>query len=74
MQEDLTIGDRDDICRDISGNISRLRLYGQVENAFTLTKYTGCDPEVSGGFREVGVDRGVYPQNRTVTFGVNVTF
>ena len=54
--------------------ISRLRLYAQVENAFTLTKYTGCDPEVSGGFREVGVDRGVYPQNRTVTFGVNVTF
>ena len=54
--------------------ISRLRVYGQVENAFTLTKYTGCDPEVSGGFREVGVDRGVYPQNRTVTFGVNVTF
>ena len=54
--------------------VSRLRLYGQVENAFTLTKYTGCDPEVSGGFREVGVDRGVYPQNRTVTFGVNVTF
>jgi hypothetical protein len=54
--------------------ISRLRLFGQVENAFTLTKYSGCDPEVSGGFREVGVDRGVYPQNRTVTFGVNVTF
>ena len=54
--------------------VSRLRLYGQVENAFTLTKYTGCDPEVSGGFREVGVDRGVYPQNRTFTFGVNVTF
>ena len=54
--------------------ISRLRIYGQVENAFTLTKYTGCDPEVSGGFTSVGVDRGVYPQNRTVTFGVNVTF
>jgi TonB-linked SusC/RagA family outer membrane protein len=54
--------------------VSRLRLYAQVENAFTLTKYTGCDPEVSGGFAEVGVDRGVYPQNRTVTFGVNVTF
>ena len=55
--------------------VNRLRLYGQVENAFTLTKYTGCDPEVStGGFTEVGVDRGVYPQNRTVTFGVNLTF
>ena len=54
--------------------VSRLRFYAQVENAFTLTKYTGCDPEVSGGFREVGVDRGVYPQNRTVTFGLNLTF
>ena len=54
--------------------ISRLRFYAQVENAFTLTKYSGCDPEVSGGFREVGVDRGVYPQNRTVTFGLNLTF
>ncbi len=54
--------------------ISRLRLYAQVENAFTLTRYSGCDPEVSGGFREVGVDRGVYPQNRTVTFGLNLTF
>ena len=54
--------------------ISRLRLYAQCENAFTLTKYTGCDPEVAGGFKEVGVDRGVYPQNRTLTFGVNVTF
>ena len=54
--------------------ISRLRLYGQVENAFTLTKYTGCDPEVSGGFTSVGIDRGVYPQNRTVTFGLNLTF
>ncbi|MBO6097708.1 MAG: SusC/RagA family TonB-linked outer membrane protein, partial [Bacteroidales bacterium] len=54
--------------------VSRLRLYAQVENAFTLTKYSGCDPEVSGGFREVGVDRGVYPQNRTVTFGLNLTF
>ena len=54
--------------------INNMRVYAQVENAFTLTKYSGCDPEVSGGFKEVGVDRGVYPQNRTVTFGVNVRF
>ena len=57
--------------------ISRLRIYTQVENAFTLTKYTGCDPEVSsgGGFgSDAGIDRGVYPQARTVTFGVNVNF
>jgi TonB-linked SusC/RagA family outer membrane protein len=57
--------------------ISRLRVYAQVENAFTLTKYTGCDPEVSsgGGFSsDAGIDRGVYPQARTVSFGVNVNF
>lgn len=58
--------------------ISRLRLYVQAENLFTLTKYTGCDPEVTGGNSgygtEVGIDRGVYPQNRTFTFGVNVNF
>ena len=57
--------------------ISRLRLYVQAENAFTLTKYTGCDPEVTGGNgfgTEVGIDRGVYPQARTFTFGVNVNF
>ena len=58
--------------------IQRLRLYVQAENLFTLTRYTGCDPEVTGGNSgygtEVGIDRGVYPQNRTFTFGVNVNF
>ena len=57
--------------------ISRLRVYGQIENALTLTRYSGCDPEVTGGNgfgTEAGIDRGVYPQSRTVTFGVNVNF
>ena len=58
--------------------ISRLRVYLQAENLFTLTKYTGCDPEVTGGNSgygtEVGVDRGVYPQSRTFSVGVNLTF
>ncbi len=58
--------------------IDRLRVYVQAENLFTLTKYTGCDPEVTGGNSgygtEVGIDRGVYPQARTISFGVNLTF
>jgi len=57
--------------------IARLRVYGQVENAFTLTRYTGCDPEVTGGNgfdSDAGIDRGVYPQVRTVTFGINLNF
>ena len=58
-------------------SISRLRVFVQMENAFTLTNYTGCDPEVTGGNgfgTEAGIDRGVYPQARTTTFGVNLNF
>jgi TonB-linked SusC/RagA family outer membrane protein len=51
--------------------ISRLRFFVQAENLFTLTKYTGLDPEV--GTRN-GFDGGTYPQARTWTFGMNVTF
>ena len=57
--------------------IQRLRVYAQAENLFTLTKYSGCDPEVTGGNgfgTELGIDRGVYPQNRTFSVGVNLTF
>lgn len=36
---------------------------------FTVTKYKGFDPEVSGG-----VDYGNYPQSRTFIFGVNLTY
>ncbi len=58
--------------------ISRLRVFVQAENLFTITKYTGCDPEVTGGNSsfgtEVGIDRGVYPQSRTFSVGVNLTF
>lgn len=57
--------------------VQRLRLYAQVENLFTLTKYTGCDPEVTGGngfSSDLGIDRGVYPQSRTLTVGVNLKF
>lgn len=57
--------------------IARLRLYVQAENAFTLTRYTGCDPEVTGGNgfgSDAGIDRGVYPQARTLTCGLNLNF
>ncbi|MDE5656177.1 MAG: SusC/RagA family TonB-linked outer membrane protein, partial [Muribaculaceae bacterium] len=45
------------------------RLYLQGGNLFTVTKYTGFDPEVSGG-----VDYGNYPQSRTFIFGINITY
>ncbi len=54
--------------------IERLRFYVQAENLFTWTKYWGFDPEISSGATSLGVDRGVYPQARTYTVGVNLTF
>ena len=45
------------------------RIYVQGSNLFTVTKYTGYDPEVGGG-----VDYGNYPQSRTILVGANISF
>jgi hypothetical protein len=49
-------------------------VYVQAENLVTWTKYWGFDPEISSGATSLGVDRGIYPQARTYTVGVNVSF
>ena len=54
--------------------ISKLRLYLNAENLFTLTSYHGMDPEISSGGTSLGIDKGVYPQARTFSAGVNLTF
>ena len=61
--------------------ISQARLYAQVQNAFTFTKYDGMDPEVGYGPEgdngmgwASGVDVGYYPRPRTILFGVNLKF
>jgi TonB-linked SusC/RagA family outer membrane protein len=51
---------------------SRLRVYITSENLFTLTGYTGYDPEIGGSV--FGIDRGVYPQARSVIGGVQLQF
>ncbi len=51
---------------------SKLRVYVQVKNAFTFTKYTGFDPEISGGILNSGVDRGAYPQARIYSVGLDI--
>jgi len=51
---------------------SRLRVYAQVKNAFTFTRYTGFDPEIAGGILDTGVDRGAYPQARTYAIGIDI--
>lgn len=58
-----------------------MRLYLSGTNLFTLTRYSGLDPEMtvsanstSEGDRANGIDWGTYPVCRTFTFGVNLTF
>lgn len=57
--------------------VSQLRLYFTAENLFTITGYSGMDPEVGyGGYQSwvSGIDIGFYPSPRTYLIGVNVKF
>ncbi|MBX2873049.1 MAG: SusC/RagA family TonB-linked outer membrane protein [Saprospiraceae bacterium] len=56
-------------------NLEKFRLYVSVNNAFTITGYSGLDPSV-GGSRDTnfGVDRGNYPITRNWIFGINLDF
>lgn len=54
--------------------INKFRVYLSAENLFTLTSYHGFDPEISSGGTSLGIDKGVYPQARTFSAGVNLTF
>ena len=58
-------------------HIGSLRLYVSGQNLWTLTKYTGYDPEI-GSFNQNplinGVDNGRFPVAKSFTFGANVNF
>jgi TonB-dependent starch-binding outer membrane protein SusC len=69
--------------------ITKLSLYATGQNLFTITDYSGFDPEVNafgavhanndpnGAVNkgtELGVDYGTYPQSKAVIFGMNLQF
>ncbi|MGI8582187.1 MAG: SusC/RagA family TonB-linked outer membrane protein [Chitinophagaceae bacterium] len=66
--------------------IDRLRVYVQAQNLFTITKYTGLDPEITTtntgrndytrrfADRNLGVDISNYPTAKAFLFGLNVGF
>lgn len=56
--------------------LGQLRIYGQIQNAITFTKYDGMDPEIGYGTDGwvSGIDLGYYPRPRTAMFGVNIKF
>lgn len=56
------------------GAIKNLRVYFSGTNLFTITDYTGVDPEVNMGGLAPGVDsRNYYPKTRSFLLGVNVS-
>ncbi|MBK7627941.1 MAG: TonB-dependent receptor [Bacteroidales bacterium] len=55
-------------------NIKSLRMYVQGVNLFTMTKYSGLDPELGGDDRSFGIDAGNYPLVKQLLFGLNVNF
>ncbi len=57
--------------------ISKLRVYASVTNLFTITKYSGMDPEIAQTnqtFGLPGIDFGVYPNSRQILVGINANF
>ncbi|WP_152439944.1 SusC/RagA family TonB-linked outer membrane protein [Arcticibacter svalbardensis] len=50
-------------------NVQNIRFYVSGQNLFTVTDYTGLDPESTDI-----LDKGTYPQSRAILFGVNVKF
>ncbi len=56
-------------------SFNKLRVYAGVQNLFTITNYSGYDPEVgSNTLFSRGIDSSSYPNARTFTFGFNASF
>ncbi len=57
--------------------IQNLKVYMNLQNVYTWTKYKGYDPEVGNLYGNAlynGIDYGRYPSPRIYTFGLNVSF
>lgn len=60
--------------------VKQLRLYVQAQNLFTISNYSGPDPEISNtssataSTTSFGVDEGAYPASRQYLFGINLGF
>lgn len=59
-------------------SFGNIRFYVTGQNLFVVTKYKGLDPEIGQSFSsntlDVGIDRGFYPQPRTILFGIQAKF
>ena len=57
--------------------LENLRVYANIQNLLTLTKYDGYDPEIgvsTASANVYGLDNGRYPSPTVYSFGLNVSF
>lgn len=57
--------------------LDNVRIYANIQNLYTWTKYKGLDPEIGAMYGDAlmtGVDYGRYPSPRIYTIGLNVSF
>ena len=61
-------------------HMNSLRLYASIYNVFTITGYSGLDPEVNTDpshnnavYPTTGFDYGTYPRARSFVFGINLS-
>ena len=57
--------------------LNNLRVFANIQNVYTWSKYDGLDPEVGAMYGDAlmtGVDYGRYPSPRIYTMGLNVSF
>lgn len=63
---------------EISKSLKSIRIWGGVQNVFTITEYSGLDPEVTDNDSDLtltlGIDNVVYPRPRTFLVGANFKF
>jgi TonB-dependent starch-binding outer membrane protein SusC len=58
-------------------HLESVRIYANIQNLYTLTKYTGFDPEVGASTANqnvYGLDNGRYPSPQVYSFGLNLSF
>ncbi len=65
--------------------VENVRVYVNAQNFFSFHNYAGFDPEIGvgrnqgstvsqRGFLDIGIDRGMYPLSKSLSFGLNLTF
>jgi TonB-linked SusC/RagA family outer membrane protein len=59
-----------DVNRLLKNKLNSLQIYVQASNLFTITNYSGLDPEIAGAGINMGVDQGAWPTPQQFMFGI----